>query len=402
MGVRKRLLAAFNQASSGSSEGAAPAQTSGSSPAEATKESPFITSLGMPFVPIPRFETRFCIWPVRVQDYERYCAATGATYPPCPFPQGSDHPVVGVTWDDAIAFCVWLTDKEQAEGKIDEKTVYRLPTDIEWSAAVGLPHEPEPTPEERHLKAPGYPWGFRWPPPENAGNYEHYRKTDYTPINSYRDEIANPLREKWASWEKKWSPVDKYEFTSPVNAFSPNSNGIYDLGGNVWEWCLDTLVNPSTQNHKLMILRGGSFSECPYSGFSGKNEWGFYWYPDDKPHKQLSHKTLLPLENIDVYRSSYRHLEYCSYSRPEIGFRIVRATKQIRKPITKIRKKITLEKNDPCICGSGEKPENCCWKGAKENQKSPSSHVISSSENPGRNHPCPCGSGHKFKNCCQK
>lgn len=346
MGVRKRLLAAFNQASSsGSSEVAAPAQTTASSPAEATKETPFINSLGMPFVPIPRFETRFCIWPVRVQDYEQYCAATGATYPPCPFPQGSDHPVVGVTWDDAIEFCVWLTGKERAEGKIDEKTVYRLPTDLEWSAAVGLPHEPEPTPEERHLKAPGYPWGLRWPPPENAGNYEHDRNGDYfglkgkilhhreeaegfnNLIESSRnprgttiryiqeDQTASYYEEAYNNWLLGWKPVDKYEFTSPVRSFAPNDLGIYDLGGNVWELCMEE------------ILRGSAYSIMPSS-------------IKDAPGT-LTGSIEVPLENQIVYRSSFRqrisknkasvsdilNAMTNSYQElPDGGFRIVTAT----------------------------------------------------------------------------
>ncbi len=360
MGVRKRLLAAFNQApSSGSSEGAAPAQTSASSPSEATKQRPFINSLGMPFVPIPRFETRFCIWPVRVEDYELYCAATGAAYPHCPFPQDSDHPIVGVSWDDSMAFCEWLTEKEREEGHIDENTEYRLPTDLEWSAAVGLPHEPEPTPEGRHLKAPGYPWGLRWPPPENVGNYEHYRIEDHRgyqaqavdmqreiQVDGYYDivtaqEECDLFNRSYKKWISSWNPVDSFKYTSPVGSFQSNANGIFDLGGNVWEWCMEA------------VLRGSSFAHHDFEIFTKLN------VPES-------------LDNSVVYRSSYRHKGHQSYAQrtyhgrtgngyytPDGGFRIIIECKNQKN---KQNLSVKLGRNDSCFCGSGKKFKHCCIK----------------------------------------
>jgi len=238
LGERKRLLAAFKGGASTSTVVPVAAAPSGVetpvtaspaiavTPAEATKESPFVNSLGMPFVPIPRYDTRFCIWPVRVQDYEAYCMASGAQFPPCDFPQDSYHPIVNVSWDDAIEFSVWLTGKERAEGKIAKNAVYRLPTDLEWSAAVGLPHEPEATPAERSEKVPGYPWGLRWPPPKGSGNYDQSLE------------------------------VDSFEHTSPVGSFPANAFGLYDMGGNVWEWCMDW-YNPSQE---YRVVRGASWS----------------------------------------------------------------------------------------------------------------------------------------------
>jgi len=237
LGTRKKLLAAFGKLGGGGTATASVAEqsaphrglgdappTTATTPDEATKNSPWVNTLGMPFVPIPRFDTRLCIWPVRVQDYEAYCMASGAAYPQVRFQQDSDHPIVSVSWDDAIEFCVWLTGKERAEGRIDDKTVYRLPTDLEWSAAVGLPHEPEATPGERSGKAPGYPWGLRWPPPKGAGNYGQSLE------------------------------VDSFEHTSPVGSFSANAFGLYDMGGNVWEWCMDWY------DETLRVVRGASWN----------------------------------------------------------------------------------------------------------------------------------------------
>jgi formylglycine-generating enzyme required for sulfatase activity len=326
LGERKRLLAAFGKSGGGGAvavsvveesapqggSSGAPSKTA-ATPEEATKDSPWVNTLGMPFVPIPRFETRFCVWPVRVQDYEAYCMASGAKFPEIPFPQESDHPIVGVSWNDAIEFCVWLTGKERAEGKIDDKIVYRLPTDLEWSAAVGLPHEPEATPAQRHLKAPGYPWGLRWPPPQNAGNYERRRKdelrlarrADFQEEGANAEELQNwhnlirDLRLAAARWASEWNPVDSYEFTSPVNAFVADQSGIHDLGGNVWEWVMDS-INYKGATHP--IARGGSFAMCPEGGLSDGRRiicGAGTRYTDEQ---------YLTVESQKVYSSSYRHI----------------------------------------------------------------------------------------------
>src|SRR5262249_44950096 len=65
------------------------------------------------------------------------------------FSQTPDHPVVGVSWEDANQFCAWLTRKERSEGTLRNFQSYRLPTDREWSEAIGLEHELGATPAER-------------------------------------------------------------------------------------------------------------------------------------------------------------------------------------------------------------------------------------------------------------
>jgi hypothetical protein len=101
-------------------------------------------SLGMVFVEVPRMAVAFSMWETRIQDYAVFVAeghwARLWTRKP-DFPQGTNHPVVNVGWEDAKNFCVWLTKREHDSGHLKKHQVYRLPTDREWSAVVGLPRE---------------------------------------------------------------------------------------------------------------------------------------------------------------------------------------------------------------------------------------------------------------------
>jgi len=193
-----------------------------SDPASATREVPFMNSMHMLFVPIARFQTLFCIVPVRVCDYAIYCEVNGYLAPSCDFPQAEDHPQTNVTWEEASRYCDWLTARDLEAGWLGQDFMYRLPIDTEWSAAVGLPNEPHPTPKARSGMADGYPWGNSFPPPRGAGNYHE------------------SLR------------VDDFPETSPVASFPPNQFGLYDMGGNVWEWCQDAFDT----GKDLRVVRG--------------------------------------------------------------------------------------------------------------------------------------------------
>lgn len=219
IGDRRRLLAAFARISNENISKAATAMP------KATASHPHTNSIGMPFVPIPRFSTLVCVWPVRVRDYQLFCIEKDMEFPNQSHPTEADHPVVNVTWHEAIDFCLWLTAKERGAGKMPDDQFYRLLTDLEWSAAVGLANEPEDTPAERSKQKPGYPWGPIYPPRKGVGNFHPSLK------------------------------VDDYEHTSPVGAFKPNELGIHDLSGNVWEWCMDNF-NTSRTYH---TLRGGAW-----------------------------------------------------------------------------------------------------------------------------------------------
>ncbi|MEI9896688.1 MAG: SUMF1/EgtB/PvdO family nonheme iron enzyme [Chthoniobacter sp.] len=158
------------------------------------------------------------------------------------FPQSPEHPVVGISREDANFFCKWLTDKERAAGALTAAQFYRLPTDREWSEAVGLTNEAGATPEERSGKIKGvYPWGSSFPPPADAGNYAGAEAKPGAP-------------DKWPTISFYHDPFPR---TCPVPGFKPNERGISDLGGNVWEWCQDDY---GRTNPRWGVLRGGSWA----------------------------------------------------------------------------------------------------------------------------------------------
>jgi hypothetical protein len=123
----------------------------------------FVNTLGMPFVAVKGTEVSFSIWETRVKDYAEYAAANSGVDASWKKPsvlgisisQETTHPVVNVSWEDANAFCAWLTKKELAAGKITANQRYRLPTDVEWSVAVGLGRETGSTPEAKDMGVKG-------------------------------------------------------------------------------------------------------------------------------------------------------------------------------------------------------------------------------------------------------
>ena len=210
-------------------------------------------SLGMVFVPVPHVKVSFSIYEARVKDFAAF-AATGPKldgtnwshsfyHGVTPVSPGPDYPVVNVSWNDAKAFCDWLTTTERAAGKISMREFYCLPTDAEWSCAVGLDgREAGATPKENSAKLGNvFPWGASFPPPADAGNFADQAALNY-----------------FTNWPHIENYDDGFVATSPVGSFAPNTLGIYDLAGNALEWCDDFY----DETRKQKVLRGGACNNC--------------------------------------------------------------------------------------------------------------------------------------------
>jgi hypothetical protein len=207
----------------------------------ATQRHPWVNSLGMKFVPVAGTQVLFSIWDTRLRDFETFVNETGydatgdmysigkdgwkqrgATWKEPGFSQAPTHPVVGVSWNDAKVFCQWLTEREHSSGGLPPDREYRLPTDEEWSVAVGLKNEAGSTPQEKDAKIKLYPWDIdkktdkNWPPPPGTGNY------------------AGTEAKKWWNWPPDQSIIedfeDPFQQTAPVGSFEANTNGLYDMG----------------------------------------------------------------------------------------------------------------------------------------------------------------------------
>ncbi|MBL7774375.1 MAG: formylglycine-generating enzyme family protein, partial [Saprospiraceae bacterium] len=135
-----------------------------------------------------------------------------------------NHPVLHVSWNDAMEYCKWLSQKT---GK-----TYRLPTEAEWEYAAGG----------------GANSRTKW-----AGT------SDENSLKRYGNATGNQ---------------DGYALTAPVGSLQANALGLYDMSGNVWEWCFDwygtypsgAQMNPSgPASGSGRVIRGGSWDFYPQS-----------------------------------------------------------------------------------------------------------------------------------------
>lgn len=145
------------------------------------------------------------------------------------------HPVIHISWNDATGYAKWFTQNRK-DGKY-----YRLPTEAEWEYAAG-------NGTNRNI----YSWGNGSPSGKRGGNVA--------------DEAAQKVFKDWTSFENY---RDGYVCTAPVASFDPNDLGLYDMGGNVWEWCGDwydgypvaAQTNPTGPEKGVKrVVRGGGWN----------------------------------------------------------------------------------------------------------------------------------------------
>jgi formylglycine-generating enzyme required for sulfatase activity len=172
-----------------------------------------VSQLESKLIPVPGTRVRMAKTECTVAEWKLYLAAEALPpwQAPREFAQTDDHPVVNLSWKQAMAFCEWLSAQT---GK-----PWRLPTDSEWAAA--------------HGRAKDYPWGDTYPPKANDGNYAV---------------LPNGAE------DAKLTGVDNVFGTSPVAAFKANALGFFDLGGNVAEWTADPYGGSSERR-----ARGGDW-----------------------------------------------------------------------------------------------------------------------------------------------
>lgn len=168
------------------------------------------------------------------------------------FEQGSDHPVVNVTWHDAVAMARWLSRREGVR--------YRLPTEAEWEYAC------------------------------HAGTRTRYGTGDdaaglAAAANLFDLDALRYWQARWPDWAVQALPAhDGFAFTAPVASYPPNAFGLHDMHGNVWEWTADwhgeryyarspveDPAGPPTGD--VRVRRGGSWHTWPFYARCSFRNW---------------------------------------------------------------------------------------------------------------------------------
>jgi len=191
-------------------------------------------------------------------------------------------PATRITWEDAAAYCNWLSAQEGLPAFYEKKGEtyvpvapvnhgYRLPTEAEWAYAARYEGG-----REEPLK---YPWGDALPVAEKSGNFADKRAATVLAgtLGSYDDGFAGP---------------------APPASFAANGFGLYDMGGNVAEWVHDYYgtMGPPGEDVDPFGMEDGTFRVIRGSGWM--------------------HSTITEL------RLSFR--DYGNKARPDVGFRVAR------------------------------------------------------------------------------
>jgi len=151
----------------------------------------------------------FTLHPEAKLEPDRFAADPQASWRNPGFDQTDEHPVTCVSWNDAVAFCDWLSKREGAK--------YRLPTEAEWEYAC------------RGGTTTIY---YSGDDPDRL--YAHANVADGNLEQKVPGTVARQRADRLKPEEG-----DGFAFTAPVGRFKPNAFGLYDTHGNVWEWCRD-------------------------------------------------------------------------------------------------------------------------------------------------------------------
>jgi formylglycine-generating enzyme required for sulfatase activity/serine/threonine protein kinase/TolA-binding protein len=152
------------------------------------------------------------------------------------YPLQDNFPVTCVSWNDAVAFCQWLTESERRADRMPQELEYRLPAEAEWEYACRGGRA-----ETRFW------WGNDW---SDAAGRLNAAGSDKFPNGK--------------SFQANCGKEDRWTFVSPVDFYGEkgcNGFALADMLGNAWEWCQDEADDNS--NPAAMVLRGGAFDAPP-------------------------------------------------------------------------------------------------------------------------------------------
>lgn len=172
---------------------------------------------------------------ITVSEYKKFCRATNRAMPSEPeWGWIDNNPIINTSWNDAMAYIKWLNFEN------DES--YRLPTEAEFEYVI------------RNGGESGiYPWGSELPKNENLADLTFKAETSSDRI--------------WKDYN------DGFAYTAPVGSFEPNKLGVYDINGNIWEWCSDWYQDYSGKkitdpkgptSGKWKVGRGASYDADPW------------------------------------------------------------------------------------------------------------------------------------------